>query len=95
MESLPRLAPPCVDVRRRAGPEYLPEAFLPACPGVGGELDPTVDLDFLESLRKELDQERARLLGARLGHAHGDAAKEWVAQRNAARSFSKKPSSAL
>ena len=95
VEPLPGLAPPGLHIGRGARPEHLPETLFAAGLRVGGELDSAVERDLLEPFGEELDQEGARLLGALCGDAHGHTAKEWIAQRNAALSFSKKPSSAL
>ena len=56
---------------------------------------PPSSFDLLEPLGEELDQERTRLFAAYCRDADRHPAKELVAQRNAARSFSKNPSSAL
>jgi hypothetical protein len=95
MELLPGLAPAGFHIARGARPEDLPEAFLTAGVRIRGELDTTVQHDFLESLREELDEDGPRLLGALGSDTDGNTAEERIAQRNAALSFSKKPSSGL
>ena len=52
-------------------------------------------VDLLEPFGEELDHDRPGILRTGNGHPHRKAAKLRVAQRNAARSFSKKPPSAL
>jgi hypothetical protein len=95
VELLPGFAPAGVDVGRGSRAEDLPETLFAARLRVRGELDSAIQLDFLESFRKELDQNRTGFLGPVPCDTDGYPAEELVAQRNAARSFSKKPSSAL
>jgi hypothetical protein len=95
MELPPSLGPSCLHVARGARTENLPEPLLAARLRIGGEFDPPVERDLLESLREQLDQDGPGLLRALGGDADGNSAEERIAQRNAALSFSKKPSSGL
>ena len=82
--------------RKLFAAEGLPDPLLAGRVRVRRQFEGTaVAADLLEPFGEELDQEGARLFGALCGDAHGHTAKEWIAQRNAALSFSKKPSSAL
>jgi hypothetical protein len=76
MKTLPGLVPSCIHIARGPRPENLPEALLAPGLRVGGELDPAVHRDLLESFGEELDQEGARLFGTLRGDAHGHTAKE-------------------
>jgi hypothetical protein len=95
VEVLPGLAPAFLDVTGDPRAEYLPEALLAPGAGVGGEFDPSVDFDLFEPFWKEVDQDGARLLAPLGSDTDRNAADERVVQRNAARSFSKNPSSGL
>jgi hypothetical protein len=95
VELLPRLGPAGLDVLRSARPEDLPKALLAARLRIRGELDSPVERNLLEPLREELDQDGPRLLCAIGGDPDRYPAEERLAQRNAALSFSKKPSSGL
>jgi hypothetical protein len=50
-------------------------------------------LPLLEASRRDLEHDRSRLLGSRPPDVDGDTDEVATGQRNAARSFSKKPSS--
>jgi hypothetical protein len=95
MKPLPGLAPACLHIGGGSRAEDLPETLFAAGLRIRGELDSAVNFDLLEPLREELDQKRTGIFGSIRCDADGDPPEELVAQRNAARSFSKKPSSAL
>jgi hypothetical protein len=95
MESPPCVHPTAGHIPPFARAEHAPEAFLAAWPCVGGKLDASVELDLFETFREELDHRRACFLGSLGTDPDRDAANKSFAQRNAALSFSKKPSSAL
>ena len=95
METLPRLAPVLRNFGSSARTEGLPEALLSASRRIRGQFEVAIDLEFLESLREELEHRRASLLGTLGWDANREAAELRRGQRNAARSFSKKPSSGL
>jgi hypothetical protein len=71
--------------------ERGPEPLLAGVVGVGDQLEAVRVVELLESLREELEHQRAGLLGAFSGNRRGDPAQ---AQRNALFSFWKNPSSA-
>jgi hypothetical protein len=74
VEALPSVLPPGSDVTRRTGAEHVPEPLLAAGSRVGGELDVTVVLGFLEALRKKLHHDAARFLRAGSRDPYGDPA---------------------
>ncbi|MEO8290618.1 MAG: hypothetical protein ABI649_06445 [Gaiellaceae bacterium] len=76
MKVLPGLAPACIHVLGDPGAEDLPQTLLAARPSVGGEFDAPIDLDFLETFRKEVDQDGTRLLAALSRDANRDAAEK-------------------
>ena len=53
--------------------ERLPDPLLAGRVRVRGELEPAVAFDLLEALREELEHDRTRLLGPRVGDGHRDA----------------------
>jgi hypothetical protein len=95
VEALPRLLPTGLDFCGSSWAEDLPEPLFGSWSRVGRQLEVCFVVDLLEPLRKELEHDRPGLLGPGDWHAHGETAELRVAQRNAARSFSKKPPSAL
>jgi hypothetical protein len=91
VERAPPVLPPTFDIGSAPVPEERPHTLFTRRVGVGGELDATGTVDFLEALRKELEHGRARLLGAFVPDFDRDTPEG--AQRNALFSFSKKLSS--
>jgi hypothetical protein len=89
VEATPALLPIVRDLGRRHGAEELGQAALAVVVRVDGELDALRPLDLLEPVRKELQQQSPRLLGAPARNRDGGPS-----QRKALLSFSKKPSSA-
>ena len=84
-----------IHLGRRTGAEDLPQALLPTRLRVRSQLDATAHRNFLEALGEELDHHRPGFLRALGADADRHSAEQRVAQRNAARIFSKNPSSGL
>ncbi len=78
MERSPALTPVGFDVVDAAWAEHLPDALLPARPGIGRQLEPTVRLNLLEALREELEHDGPGLLGSVGADANRDPAEDVV-----------------
>jgi hypothetical protein len=95
VEVLPPLLPARLDLRDLDAAEGGGEALFRLGSAVRRELEPVLVLPLLETLREEHEHRRAGLLPPFDWDADGEPPKGASVQRNAVRSFSKKPSSGL
>src|SRR3954447_7688267 len=92
VKRLPAIAPVGGDVLTAYGSEGMPQTLLAARIRISDELDPVGPIDFLETLREELEHLGPCFFDALGRDCDGDASQD--AQRNALFSLSKNPSSA-